>query len=192
MYIIPTGDEFGVNNTLIFTDGNPTDPEIERVVHIFLDNETDIEKVRDIIYGKEVNQWTPKSDIASNIYGTENFAEYTKDNIRNVHSTIGGSEGSTRPENSGDNSQQRNRTGDSGKSAEYEVGYKGESRYRYYNEDIGGYFVELVDGTKLRFYLPAKGSKDKRYSTGRAKYKTIKAMIKAENTKILRKSNNQG
>ena len=116
LYIIPTGDEFGVNNTLIFTDGNSVNPSIEKIVHIFLDDETDIKKVRDYIYGKEISKWKISRGDVTKIYGENVFREYNKPNSGYIYWYDTNREGNSRTENKPDNRQLHNRTGNTGES----------------------------------------------------------------------------
>jgi len=52
-YIFPVGEEFGVNNVLVVSNGNYYKPSIERIHRIMLDNETDIDIVRRYLYAAE-------------------------------------------------------------------------------------------------------------------------------------------
>ena len=57
-------------------------PSIYKVYHIGLNNETDIEIVRDAIYDGEKNgQWTQQSAAIEAIYGSELVREYTAENF---------------------------------------------------------------------------------------------------------------
>ena len=53
-YIIPTGHEDGINNILVYTDGNILNPSIDRIVKINLDNETNIELIRGELFAKYI------------------------------------------------------------------------------------------------------------------------------------------
>ena len=74
----------GVNNILIVSDGNFNNPSIERVYHIGLDNETDIENVRDGIYARENGNFALSSEIIQDywrdepvyVYGPSDFFSY--------------------------------------------------------------------------------------------------------------------
>jgi hypothetical protein len=59
LFIIPVGDEFGINNKLIYTNGNYYDPSIEQVVTINLHTETKIDMIRRSILYEEANGWEP-------------------------------------------------------------------------------------------------------------------------------------
>lgn len=72
----------GVNNTIVISDGNFHKPSIDRVYHISLNNETDIEKVRDGIYHGEKNgKWASSSDFISESYGDGLVRLYTADDF---------------------------------------------------------------------------------------------------------------
>ncbi len=79
-FIMAVGDKFGVNNVLIVTNGNHAEPSIDRVYWIDLDNETDIEIVRDYIYECEDDtQFTARAD-AQEIYGETLVQRYARQN----------------------------------------------------------------------------------------------------------------
>ena len=62
--------------------GNFHKPSIDRVYHISLNNETDIEKVRDGIYHGEKNgKWASSSDFISESYGDGLVRLYTADDF---------------------------------------------------------------------------------------------------------------
>lgn len=67
----------GVNNTLVISDGNYENPSIEKVYHIGLNNETDIEVLRDEIYKREKDsERTLSSDVITNLFADEPIGAY--------------------------------------------------------------------------------------------------------------------
>ncbi len=67
--------KFGVNNVLVFAKGSYENYKITRVVKIDLENETDIEIVRNYIYERESSR-TSTSVIVENLYEQELIREY--------------------------------------------------------------------------------------------------------------------
>ncbi len=183
LYIIPTGDEFGINSTLIFTDGNSNNPSIEKVVHINLDNETAIEKVRDYIYEKEIGKWKYASRVVGNIFPKGVFSEYRAEDFRNFHSSAGRRQRSARGKDTGNNRQQQNRAGNSGQSEKTLAGYISES-IEDYAEDKNAYFVTLADGRRRRFNRYENKTGLHIRINGRD-YSSLKDMVKTENAKIM-------
>ena len=181
LYMIPTGNEFGVNNTIIFTDGNVNNPSVEKVVHINLDNETDIEKVRDVIYAKETNKWAPESDIAGDVYGEKNFKEYSKGDFHNIYSSSGRRKRGARTENSGYNQQQRNGRRNYTEGTGTLKGYRGES-LKNYDKKFDVPQITLDDGDSY-FITKTKGKWNS--LTGNAdSYDTLKEAVEAANKEI--------
>ena len=183
LYIIPTGDEFGINNTLIFTDGNSNNPSIETVVHINLDNETAIEKVRDYIYEKEIGKWKYASRVVGNIFPKGVFSEYRAEDFRNFRSSAGRRQRSARGKDTGNNRQQQNRAGNSGQGEKTLAGYISES-IEDYAEDKNAYFVTLADGKRRRFNRYENKTGLHIRINGRD-YSSLKDMVKTENAKIM-------
>lgn len=70
-FFFDVGDGFGVNNTIIISDGKKTDPSIERVYRIRLDSETDIEEVRDFIHDAEKKLGSRAHKYVTHSYGEE-------------------------------------------------------------------------------------------------------------------------
>lgn len=70
-YIFEVGDEFGVNNVLIVSDGEYVNPSIERVYRIDPDNETDIEiiGVRREIYAREGKSSERAVPLIADLFG---------------------------------------------------------------------------------------------------------------------------
>jgi hypothetical protein len=82
-HMFAVGQE-GVNNTLIISDGNFNAPSIEKVYHIGLNNETDIEVMRDVLYESEQDSgWTLQSNVIKEIFGDEIIGIYTVDDFSN-------------------------------------------------------------------------------------------------------------
>ncbi len=187
LYIIPTGDEYGVNNTLIFTDGDTVNPSIEKVVKISLDNETSIDEVRRYIYGQEISEWNFASEIANNYFGEGVVQEYTKSDFYNIRSAAGRSEGRTRQENIGDNRQQPDGRGDTGKSNETVENYLGENIYAYADEDRGGYSITLANGKKRKIVFRKAKGKWKYMVDGKV-YSSIEERIREENRLLYSKN----
>ena len=68
----------GVNSTLIISDGDYNTPSIEKVYKIDLNNETDIEIVRDVLYENEKQSgWTLSSIATEEIYGNGIIRSYS-------------------------------------------------------------------------------------------------------------------
>lgn len=81
-YMFAVGEN-GVNSTLIISDGDFNAPSIEKVYHIGLDSETDIEAVRDVIYESEKDsEWTLSSVAIEEIYGNEIVRSYTRKDFK--------------------------------------------------------------------------------------------------------------
>lgn len=72
----------GVNNKLIISDGKFNSPSIEKVYHINLNNETDIEIVRDVIYESEkYGEWSLQSTLVEEMFGNEVVGSCTSDDF---------------------------------------------------------------------------------------------------------------
>ena len=181
LYMIPTGDEFGVNNTIIFTDGNYNNPSVEKVVHINLDNETAIEKVRDYIYEKEIGKWKYASRVAGNIFSKELFTEHRIEDFRDIHSTSRRTEGSTRTEDSGHNSQQRNGRRNYKEGTGTLKGYRGENLDNY-EHNRGVPQITLVDGS--RYFITKTGKMWDDLIGMSDKYDTLKEAVEFANKRI--------
>ena len=69
------GKEFGVDNVLVYAKGSYQNYQITKVVRINLNNETDIEIVRDYIYERESSR-TRESTAIGNYYEEELIREY--------------------------------------------------------------------------------------------------------------------
>ena len=78
----------GVNNTLIISDGNFNNPSIEKVYHIDLDNETDIEIVRRYIYEEEKLGSLQGNDIAV-LYGQGSVSVHKSEDFSNYRESRG-------------------------------------------------------------------------------------------------------
>lgn len=69
----------GVNSTLIISDGDFQHPSIDKVYHVGLDNETDIEVFRDEIYSREKNgKWSQPSNVIEERFRDGIIREYGK------------------------------------------------------------------------------------------------------------------
>ena len=82
-YIVETnnmaGEDFAVNNVLVYAKGPFGEPKISKVIKINLDNETAIELVRDTIYEYETNrrkQAYTASEIVEACFGEELISEF--------------------------------------------------------------------------------------------------------------------
>ena len=76
------------NNTLIISDGNFNNPSIEKVYHIDLDNETDIEIVRRYIYEEEKLGSLQGNDIAV-LYGQGSVSVHKSEDFSNYRESRG-------------------------------------------------------------------------------------------------------
>lgn len=65
---------FAIGNKLVYTDGKYENPKINRVVLIDLDDETDVDIARQLVYGSEEGQFTYEQArrIAETVFGKEN------------------------------------------------------------------------------------------------------------------------
>ena len=82
-YIVETnnmkGEDFAVNNVLVYANGPFGEPNISKVIRISLDNETSIELVRDTIYEYETDrrkQAYTASEIVEAYFGKELVSEF--------------------------------------------------------------------------------------------------------------------
>ncbi len=87
-YIFAVGEKFGVNNTVIVTDGRYANPSIERVYRINLDNETDIEIVRDIIYEREQQDGARTRDVIETYFDPEVVKGYGRYDYANYEEQL--------------------------------------------------------------------------------------------------------
>ncbi len=72
----------GVNNTLVIGNGSFENPSIEKIYHINLDSETDIEIVRDAIYESEKDgEWALQSNVIKEIFGDDLVSVNTVDDF---------------------------------------------------------------------------------------------------------------
>lgn len=86
-YIIPVndmkGEQFGVDNVLVFAKGTYQNPKVTRVIRIGLDNETDIEIIRSDIYEWEKRNSALAGEIISRVYSEELVRQYTAGTFQN-------------------------------------------------------------------------------------------------------------
>lgn len=82
-YIIPTGHEDGINNILVYTDGNISNPSIDKVVKINFDNETNIEFIRKDIFSNERQGLPNAAEVVSITFGEEFCRVYKADDCPN-------------------------------------------------------------------------------------------------------------
>ena len=107
----------GVNSTLIISDGNFQHPSIDNVYHIGLDNETDIEIVRDVIYESErKSEWTLPSAVIEAYYGNEVIRAYSNYDFESFQTLRGEYEGAESKGNSKSSRNMQNRTGSNSKT----------------------------------------------------------------------------
>lgn len=99
----------GVNNILIVSDGNFNNPSIERVYHIGLDNETDIENVRDGIYARENRNFALSSEIIQDYWRDEPVYVYGPSDFFSYEWLISEYEGKYGKRNLGNNKRLQNR-----------------------------------------------------------------------------------
>lgn len=84
-YMFAVGRD-GVNSTLVISDGDFQHPSIDKVYRIALDDETDIEIVRDCIYADEKSGlWTSESIDVEEIYGDEIVKSYSVENCTSFY-----------------------------------------------------------------------------------------------------------
>ncbi len=76
-FIIPVGNEFGINNKLVYTDGNYLNPKIKKVISINLGNETDIDFVRRYILDNSKEQSSLPFEIINDVFRENIISEYT-------------------------------------------------------------------------------------------------------------------
>ncbi len=104
-YIFAVGNQQGVNNVLIVSDGNYVSPSIERVYRIELDNETDIDVLRREIYDREKRDWSRARDAITHYFGEELVKSYG----RFDYATYSEQRASQRPRNAGSGSGKNKR-----------------------------------------------------------------------------------
>ncbi len=112
-YIFPVGEEFGVNNVLVVSNGNYYKPSIERIHRIMLDNETDIDIVRRYLYAAE-KQGNRAVQALRNRMGAEFVRTYSRDEYapyRELRSIQSRRQGSGSQTIEGDHREQRNGRG---------------------------------------------------------------------------------
>ncbi|MBQ5783088.1 MAG: hypothetical protein IIV99_06880 [Oscillospiraceae bacterium] len=80
-------------------------PSVEKVIHINLDNETDIEIIRDYIYEQEKNKRTQQGTYVERVYDKEIVRQYTRRDYEDFYSFERGTERITRTEDTGYNKQ---------------------------------------------------------------------------------------
>lgn len=75
------GGKHGVNNVLVFAKGSYEDYRITKVIRLKINNETELEKVRDYIYGKETDEYRKSyyqtDDIIGLLYEEEYITRHT-------------------------------------------------------------------------------------------------------------------
>lgn len=75
------GGKHGVNNVLVFAKGSYEDYRITKVIRLKINNETELEKVRDYIYGQETDEYRKSyyqtDDIAGLLYEEEYITRHT-------------------------------------------------------------------------------------------------------------------
>lgn len=98
-YMFAVGEN-GVNSTLIISDGRFSGPSIDKVYKINLDNETDIEIVRDFIYDTaKKSKWALQSVDIEELFGYELVRAYEKNDYKSFQELSGGQEGSVSKRN---------------------------------------------------------------------------------------------
>ena len=75
------GGKHGVNNVLVFAKGSYEDYRITKVIRLKINNETELEKVRDYIYGQETDEYRKSyyqtDDIIGLLYEEEYITRHT-------------------------------------------------------------------------------------------------------------------
>ncbi|MBO5480152.1 MAG: hypothetical protein J6A63_03065, partial [Clostridia bacterium] len=75
------GGKHGVNNVLVFAKGSYEDYRITKVIRLKINNETELEKVRDYIYGQETDEYRKSyyqtDDIIGLLYEEEYITQHT-------------------------------------------------------------------------------------------------------------------
>ena len=102
----------GINNTIVIGNGNYANPSIEKVYRIGLDNETDIEIVRDVIYDSESSsEWSLQGASIEEIFRDENVGIYTVHDFENYREVLQRYERAKSEGNSGNNSRLQDGSG---------------------------------------------------------------------------------
>lgn len=100
-YYYDVGEENGVNNTIVVSDGAKGDQSVERVYRIALDSETDIEYVRDFIHdaeqqlGKRAYRYVESTYEPELVraYRRDDFADYEELRVEQKRGVGGSAEG---------------------------------------------------------------------------------------------------
>ena len=77
-YIIPVGEESGIYNILVYTDGDITNPHIRKVIEIDAINDIILQSIKDDIYYAEREKQYDAYWYVEQIYGDENISLYTR------------------------------------------------------------------------------------------------------------------
>ena len=110
----------GVNNTVVISDGKFINPSIDRVYHIGLDNETDIEVLRELIYDYEnTSEWSLQSDDIKEIFRDEPISVYTSQDFQSYRELRQGQKGAEGKGNLGFDSGLRDGRRSATKTEEY-------------------------------------------------------------------------
>lgn len=138
-YIISVGAENGVNNVLVFTDGNYKNPSVDRVIRINLHDETSIEIVREDIYEIERTGRT-ENEVIENLFAPGVVSAYSEDVFPNYRQLRTGN-GSRNPGSSGseidtDHRIQQDRGRNVGEAGQP---VKTSTKSRTYNEALAEY-----------------------------------------------------
>lgn len=125
-FIIPVnnevGEQFGIDNVLVYAKGTTTNPTITKIIKIDLFDETSIDYVRRYIYEREININNTQGNFAQDYFGEElirevrqrdfpSYQEY-KDNKRAQRGRVDGSKdiesNKSNQQRRGDNSSSKN------------------------------------------------------------------------------------
>lgn len=81
-YIIPVGDESGIYNILVYTDGNMESPHIRKIIEINVEDRQKLNEIRSYIYAAEKSNeaggYRNAYEYAKRVYGEENIVAYTR------------------------------------------------------------------------------------------------------------------
>lgn len=94
-FFYDSGNSFGVNNVIIVSDGKKGGPSVERVYRVELDNETDIEEVRDFIHDAEKKLGSRAHNYVAYAYGEELVRAYRRQDSPSYEELQRGTEGRT-------------------------------------------------------------------------------------------------
>lgn len=129
--IIPVGEKFGVENVLVFTNGNYDSPSIDKVIRIDLDTATEIEFLREAIYNGDFTN-VEQDNFCEDVFGKTLVSRYdvkafeTYSEISRRRSSIAGRNSNKAYEN---NQRKQNRGRDTQKSPRFEIRFDDDTDY---------------------------------------------------------------